>query len=83
MLGRKVIRRLDQAGGVQEGHHGKDQGHLRRDHRQPQAGRAGFEKIAQIARGAGLPFVMDNTMRIDIVKTIDYGVYQLWRGHNR
>lgn len=33
-----------------------------------------FEKIAKIAHDAGLPFVVDNTVGIGIVKPIDYGV---------
>jgi len=32
-----------------------------------------FEKIAQIAHDAGLPFVVDNTVGIGIVRPIDYG----------
>lgn len=33
-----------------------------------------FERIAKIAHDAGLPFVVDNTVGIGIVKPIDYGV---------
>ncbi|MFB3766431.1 MAG: O-acetylhomoserine aminocarboxypropyltransferase/cysteine synthase family protein [Methanotrichaceae archaeon] len=33
-----------------------------------------FEKIAQIAHNAGIPFVVDNTVGIGIVKPIEYGV---------
>jgi len=33
-----------------------------------------FEAIAQIAHEAGIPFVVDNTVGVGIVKPIDYGV---------
>lgn len=33
-----------------------------------------FEKIAKIAHDAGLPFVVDNTVGIGIIKPIEYGV---------
>lgn len=33
-----------------------------------------FEKIAKIAHDAGIPFVVDNTVGIGIVRPIDYGV---------
>lgn len=33
-----------------------------------------FERIAKIAHDAGIPFVVDNTVGIGIVKPIDYGV---------
>ena len=32
-----------------------------------------FEAIAAIARGAGIPFIVDNTMGVGLVRPIDYG----------
>ncbi len=32
-----------------------------------------FEKIAEIAHGAGIPFIVDNTVGVGLVRPIDYG----------
>lgn len=33
-----------------------------------------FERIAQIAHDAGVPFVLDNTVGVGLMKSVDYGV---------
>ena len=57
----------------QEGHHAENPGDLCRNHRQSQAGCAGFRSHRGDRHDAGMPFVVDNTVGVGLVRPIDYG----------
>jgi len=50
----------------------EDKSNLRGDDRESQADVPDFEAIARIAHDAGVPFVVDNTVGVGLVRPIDY-----------
>ncbi len=68
------VRRLHQARGVQEGHHARRRRAIYAETvGNPKLDVPDFEAIAKIAHDAQIPFVVDNTIGVGLVRPFDHG----------